>query len=187
MLKQLNITQVQFKDPFEKRDNAHAEFAVQQLELQIKKQMGATSSPADYICYHADHACKLMSRLPLSRNVHSVSGDGIRPLEELTHGKISRRDCDTDLLHMVTPGQLILASDKSTKGSDVSATRCVWGVALGTKDASQLGSQIDPGHLTVIENPYTGVQRATKTFFVRFSDFKWLKMNLEAILELQKG
>ena len=166
VLKQLNITQVQFKDPFEKRDNAHAEFAVQQLELQIKKQMGATSSPADYICYHADHACKLMSRLPLSRNVHSVSGDGIRPLEELTHGKISRRDCDTDLLHMVTPGQLILASDKSTKGSDVSATRCVWGVALGTKDASQLGSQIDPGHLTVIENPYTGVQRATKTFFV---------------------
>ena len=60
-----------------------------------------------------------MSRLPLSRNVHSVSGDGIRPLEELTHGKISRCDCDTDLLHMVTPGQLLLASDKSTKGSDV--------------------------------------------------------------------
>ena len=27
----------------------------------------------------------------------------------------------------------------------------------------------------------------TKTFFGRFSDFKWLKINLDAILELQKG
>ena len=26
----------------------------------------------------------------------------------------------------------------------------------------------------------------TKTFFGRFSDFKWLKINLDAILELQK-
>ena len=27
----------------------------------------------------------------------------------------------------------------------------------------------------------------TKTFFGRFSDFKWLKISLDAILELQKG
>ena len=37
VLKKLKISWVQYKDPLEKRDNAHAEFAVQQLELQIKK------------------------------------------------------------------------------------------------------------------------------------------------------
>ena len=171
MLKRLDIHEVHYSDPNRKEDHGHAEFAVKQIELQTKKQMAMTSSPVEFFCYHVEHAAKVISRLPLKRNIHSMSGDAIRPLEQLTmfakKDCISRRDCDNDLLHMEVPCQLALINDKSTKGSDIDRiSRCSWAFVLGTKDIlTGAHAATNPGHLTLFET-FLGTQRSSKSFTI---------------------
>ena len=161
VFKKHGINEVHFKDPARKEDAGPAEIAVQQLEIQVKKSMAQTTSPTQYICWHVEHAVKLLNRLPLKRNIYGKTGDGIRPIEQLTNGKINRDDCNAVLEHAEVPGTLALITNRHTKGSDIDdISRCEWGIVLGTQGLSMT----DPGHITLFENPYTGTQRATKSF-----------------------
>ena len=66
-------------------------------------------------------------------------------------------------MHFEVPGNLVLCTDKDTKGSDLDRIdRCSWGIVLGTKGMNQ----IDCGHLLTIENPFSKTQRDTKSITV---------------------
>ena len=48
--------------------------------------MRASMNGCMRVCVHA------LNRLPLKRNIYEKTGDGIRPIEQLTNGKINRDD-----------------------------------------------------------------------------------------------
>lgn len=155
------IHEVYYADPVRKESAGPAEYAVQQLEIQVKKSMAQTMMPPSYFCWMVEHAVKLLRRVPLSRNIHSRHSDGIRPLEQITHGKISRRDCDNVIVNTEVPGTPCLITDHHTKGSDLDKiSRADWAIYLGCRGISS----IDPGNLPIFENLFTGTQRATKSF-----------------------
>ena len=166
-MQSLGIREINWRDPQRKEDNGVAEFAVQKIEIATKRSMATTSTPVQYFCYHADHCVKVMARLPLTRNISTADCDAIRPLEQLyaCNGQtgISRAQCDKDLLAMNVPGSLVLCTDKDSKGSDLDRIdRCSWGIVLGTKGTNQ----VDMGHLSLIENPFTRAHRHTKSLTV---------------------
>ena len=66
-------------------------------------------------------------------------------------------------MHINVPGTLVLCTDKDTKGSDLQRIdRCSWGIILGTKGMNQ----VDPGHLSIIVNPFTKTQRHSKSITI---------------------
>ena len=166
-MKSLNIHEIHWRDPIRKEDNGLAEYAVQRMEIAVKKSMAHTGSPPSYFCYHADVCAQIMARLPLTKNISTADYDAIRPLEQLFsfEGKtgFSRTQCDRDLMHINVPGTLVLCTDKDTKGSDLQRIdRCSWGIILGTKGMNQ----IDIGHLSIIENPFTKTHRHSKSITI---------------------
>eukprot|EP01050_Picozoa_sp_SAG11_P039263 SAG11_NODE_16432_length_547_cov_1.640625_1_plen_135_part_01 len=131
-MRELQIAEVVYKDPVDKRDNAEAEYAVLQMERAVKRMMTQVSAPVQYFCYFTTHAAFVLSRLPLNRNICKTSGNTKQPIEELTCGMISREECDGDLGWIIPPCSLALLPRKSSKGSDIHAVdRCDWGIALG--------------------------------------------------------
>ena len=67
------------------------------------------------------------------------------------------------MMAMNVPSSLVLCTDKDTKGSDLDRIdRCSSGIVLGTKGMNQ----VDMGHLSIIENPFTKTHRHTKSMTV---------------------
>eukprot|EP01052_Picozoa_sp_SAG31_P062272 SAG31_NODE_21262_length_553_cov_7.237885_1_plen_101_part_00 len=90
------------------------------------------SSPIQYWCYFVDHYILVRNRVPLNRSINTITGDAIRPLEQLFSGKYDRLTCDRDLHALNIPMQLALVTDKTAKGSDLKRLdRCTQGILLG--------------------------------------------------------
>ena len=156
VLRELGI-QDRMKDNSRKEDNARAEYGVRQLETITKALMLSTTLPTAYWSYAVNTGAHLKSLMPLTKNVISRDGDAVKPLQQLTNGAISNRECGKMLEATIIPGTLCLIEDKKTKASDIgNFSRSVWAVAL----EPHVGS----GRLTVFENLITGKQWTTRSF-----------------------
>ena len=108
MIKEVGIT-VMWSSPDDKRSNAQAENACKQIEVVAKSILLENNLPFIFIEDAVNQGTALRNLFPLARNIHSTDGDAIRPLEEITAGQISRRQCDNRLHHMVTLGAVCLS------------------------------------------------------------------------------
>ena len=81
------------KDNTRKEDNARAEYGVRQLETITKALMLSTTLPTAYWSYAVNTGVHLKSLMPLTKNIISRDGDAVKPLQQLTNGAISSREC----------------------------------------------------------------------------------------------
>ena len=163
LLKKFHIHQYHIADPSEKRDAGHIEAWVGKAERGVKRGMLTTMAPVQYWCYFVDHYIQSRNRLPLKRNVNTITGDAKRPIEELFSGSYDRKTCDRDLLAMNVPLQLALVTDKQSKGSDLSRLdRCTQAITLGLKTNSCL----NVSRIHVMFNPFSGRTRVAKSFII---------------------
>ena len=130
MIKNIGIT-IMWSSPDDKRSNAHAENSCKQIEVVAKSILLEQNLPYIFIEDAVDQGVMLRNLFPLARNINSSDGDAIRPLEEITSGQISRRQCDNRLHHMVTLGSPCIVHSPKVKGSRIDRTKSRWGIALG--------------------------------------------------------
>ena len=130
MTKNIGIT-IMWSSPDDKRSNAHAENSCKQIEVVAKSILLEQNLPYIFIEDAVDQGVMLRNLFPLARNINSSDGDAIRPLEEITSGQISRRQCDNRLHHMVTLGSPCIVHSPKVKGSRIDRTKSRWGIALG--------------------------------------------------------
>ena len=60
-------------------------------------------------------------------------GDQARPIEVLTNGLQSRRQCDRGISYFLAPGVPVLCHDPSVKGGQLEA-KSTWEVTIGMQD-----------------------------------------------------
>jgi hypothetical protein len=75
----------------------------------------------------------LLNRFPTTRTDQTmpIDGDQARPIEILTGGKHSRRQCDRELSYFLAPGTPALVHDTKAKGSQLDALKSTWKIARG--------------------------------------------------------
>jgi hypothetical protein len=80
-----------------------------------------------------DAAEFLLNRFPSTRTDKTmpIDGDQARPIEILTGGKHSRRQCDRELSYFVAPGTPALVHDTKAKGSQLDNLKSTWKIAKG--------------------------------------------------------
>jgi len=129
MIKQVGVT-VMWTSPDDKRSAAHAENSCKQIEVVAKSILLEQNLPYIFIEDAVNQGAMLRNLFPLTRNISSSDGDAIRPLEEITGGQISRRQCDNRLHHMITLGSPCIVHSPKVKGSRIDRTKSRWGIAL---------------------------------------------------------
>ena len=92
-------------------------------------------------------------------------GDQARPIEVLTNGLQSRRQCDREISYFLAPGTPVLCHDPSVKGSQLKA-KSTWKVAVGMQDEQ-----------AVLWSPYTRMTSRSKS---------WTAFKLESGLSYTK-
>ena len=119
-----------YGDPSRKNSTAAPERHVQVHEMGTKAILLQNNLPAEDWPYAEHNAMWLRNRYPLARNIKSRDGDAIRPLEQISNGRYSRRMCNHDLKHFVAFGTPCLISTPDVKGSNIeNASRQRWGIA----------------------------------------------------------
>ena len=119
-----------YNDPSREQSKSEAELAVKALELRCKRIMLEMNLPITWWRKAYDYAILIANLYPLSRNVKSRDGDTIRPLEELSAGRLSRRYLNKILRYFCLIGSVARISDNSIIGSDIKhAARYRWGIA----------------------------------------------------------
>ena len=147
-----------YSSPDDKRNASHAENAVGVVERGTKAIMMQTSCPVEYVEYAADQFVLLHNCFPKVQDLHSSDGDAPRPMETLTSGRISRRQCDKIIHHSIPVGTPCLVTIPHIKGSDITnIARCRWMIFIKQY-----------GDLPVFECPYTG-QHVRSKGYVRFN------------------
>ena len=155
MCTELGITMV-YSSPDDKRNASHAEHAVGMVERGTKAIMIENNCPVQYVEYAADQFALMHNCFPLQRDVNSRDGDAPRPLERLSVGRISRRQCDKIIHHSISVGTPCLVTIPHVKGSDIhNIARCKWGVAIKQY-----------GDLPIFECPFTGSIFRSKGYVV---------------------
>jgi len=129
MIKHVGVT-VMWSSPDDKRSAAHAENSCKQIEVVAKSILLEQNLPYTFIEDAVNQGAMLRNLFPLTRNISSSDGDAIRPLEEITGGQISRRQCDNRLHHMITLGSPCIVHSPKVKGSRIDRTKSRWGIAL---------------------------------------------------------
>ena len=148
--------EVVWTSPDDKRAHARGENTMRQIEMSMKAIMLENSLPIEWWEDALRQAIILRNLVPASKNVKSGDGDAIRPLEQLSGGRISRRECDRRLHHLILVGTPCLVATPKVKGSNVgNPARCRWGIAL-----RQIG-----GALPLFECPFTNVKFRSMSYF----------------------
>ena len=80
-----------YSDPTREKSKSAAELAVKALELRMKGIMLESSLPVTFWKMAYDEAIEISNMYPITKNVTSRDGDAIRPLEEISNGRISRQ------------------------------------------------------------------------------------------------
>ena len=110
----------EWSDPTDKRSDGFAEQAVKMIELSGKSIMASNATPSNWWepCY--SQGAEIRNHVPMTKNLVSGDGDSITPIEELSHGRVSRRMCCRYMNHLVTCGTPCHVSQKpqATAGSD---------------------------------------------------------------------
>ena len=104
---------------------------------------------------HCAEAAKfLLNRFPVLSQLATMpkDGDQARPIEVLTNGMQSRRQCDREISYFLAPGTPVLCHDPSVKGSQLKA-KSTWKVALGMQDEQ-----------AVLWSPYTRMTSRSKSW-----------------------
>eukprot|EP01052_Picozoa_sp_SAG31_P028080 SAG31_NODE_2679_length_5264_cov_7.002711_1_plen_1137_part_10 len=145
MCKEVGITVV-YGSPDDKRNSAHAENTVGIVERGAKGILMQTNAPVNYIEYAVDQFVLLHNCFPKRSDIKSSDGDAPRPLEKLSCGRISRRQCDKIIHHSIPVGTPCLVTIPHIRGSDLTnIARCRWMVAVKQY-----------GDLPIFECPYSG-------------------------------
>ena len=58
----------------------------------------------------------------------------IRPREEITHGKVSRQECNKTLQHVVPVGSTCMVFKNKVKNSALTDSKAAWRMAIGSLD-----------------------------------------------------
>ena len=104
---------------------------------------------------HCAEAAKfLLNRFPVLSQLSTMpkDGDQARPIEVLTNGLHSRRQCDREISYFLAPGTPVLCHDPSVKGSQLKA-KSTWKVATGMQDEQ-----------VVLWSPYTRMSSRSKSW-----------------------
>ena len=121
-----------YSDPSREKSKSAAELAVKALELRCKGIMLEQSLPVTWWKLAYIEAMEISNMYSLTRNVNSRDGDAVRPLEELSKGRISRQFINKILKYFVLLGTPARISTNKIKGSDIAnAARERWGIAYG--------------------------------------------------------
>ena len=153
MCKEEGITMV-YTSPDDKRNSAHAENTVGMVERGAKAILMQTSAPVNYIEYAVDQFVLMHNCFPQRADVESSDGDAPRPLEKISCGRISRRQCDKIIHHCIPVGTPCLVTIPHVRGSDITnVARCRWLIAIKQY-----------GDLPIFECPYTGQHVRSKGY-----------------------
>ena len=165
MCKRVGII-IRYGSPDDKR--SFRENSVKQIEMGTKAIMAERSLPVDWWQEAANQAAELRNLLPTSENIVSSDGDAIRPEEELSDGRISRKECDRRLHYHVLVGTPAMVSDiNQPKGSNIDQlNRVRWGIAL----------KMINGDLPMFMDPHTGStfrSRSYRLFQLKPGESAW--------------
>jgi hypothetical protein len=146
------------------RASAFAEAAVKFIAHTCKMILYQQRLPTNMWRLAMEQAVQLRNLFPLHKHTtHCYSGDAIRPLEQLTRGRISRSDCN-QLLHCLVPvGALCLVHQSQLRGSNMATPTCRWGIAAGMLDK-----------VCAFFDPWSGPKSA------RFFSKNWIHLRLPA-------
>ena len=87
--------------------------------------------PLEYWEEAVDAAIYISNVVALARDVKSTDGDAPRPIERISFGRVSRRQCDHMIHHFQTPGTLCLVPTPKVQGSNIAMpARQRWGVVI---------------------------------------------------------
>eukprot|EP01047_Picozoa_sp_COSAG01_P013903 COSAG01_NODE_665_length_14398_cov_91.714595_4_plen_231_part_00 len=121
-----------YSDPTREKSKSAAELAVKALELRMKGIMLESSLPVTFWKLAYDEAIEISNMYPITKNITSRDGDAIRPLEEISNGRVSRQFINKMLKYFVLLGTPARISTNKIKGSDVqNSARERWGIAWG--------------------------------------------------------
>ena len=146
---------VGYSSPHDKRSAAHAENAVKIIEMRTKCIMMDKMVPVEYWEECVNAATFITNVVARTRDIVSTDGDTVRPMERITLGRVSRRQCDRRIHHFIAPGTLCLVPTPKVIGSDIDKpARQRWGVAIGTC----------PHDLPIFECPFEGTTFRSKDY-----------------------
>jgi len=121
---------IKYSSPDDKRSHAHGENAVKQLEITTRSILLNRALPTSFVEDAAHQAAIIRNLYPLHRDCVSGDGDAIRPLEAITRGRVSRRQIDNRLHHLIPLGTPCLIYSPKTKSSNLQLPKARWGIAL---------------------------------------------------------
>ena len=134
---------VEWAEPPDKRDAAHAENAIRQIEIGTKSIMLESNLPRSWWLEACDHAIYLRNLAPRQRMIKSSDGDSVRPLQILTKFSISQVQCNDILSASYLPGTFCMVTMPGIKGNNTeNIERIKPGIALRSE-----------GKITVFEDP----------------------------------
>jgi hypothetical protein len=90
-----------YSDPTREKSKSAAELAVKALELRMKGIMLESSLPVTFWKLAYGEAIEISNMYPITKNIASRDGDAIRPLEEISNGRISRQFINKMLKYFV--------------------------------------------------------------------------------------
>ena len=131
-----------------KKANGHAEASVKHLSHTAKAIMLNRSCPPELYEECAHQATLIRNCMPMRRNIVSKDGCAIRPIEQVTYGRISREQCNRMLGHVVPIGSVCMVFNPRSINSDLKGSKATWLVAMGTVKGSVLFWSPITGNIT---------------------------------------
>jgi site-specific DNA-cytosine methylase len=125
--------ETRWTSPDSKKEASHAERGVGISEVTTKALLLQRALHHTWWVRCAVGAKFLLNHFPTTttRALMPTDGDQARPIELLTGGYISRRQCDRELSYWVAPGTPALVHDHKAKGSQMDRLKSSWKVAWG--------------------------------------------------------
>jgi hypothetical protein len=108
-----------YSDPSREVSKHLAETAVKALCMRMKAILVEQSLPITLWVRAYQEAIYLANRYPLGRNLTSRDGDAVRPLEEMSSGRISRKELSKQLSNFVLFGTPAKVSMSKVRGADL--------------------------------------------------------------------
>ena len=121
---------VTYSSPDDKRNHAHGENSVKQIEITARSILLNRALPTTFIEDACNQAACIRNYYPMRKECVSGDGDALRPLERISGGNISRREIDNRLHHLIPLGTPCLIYQPKNKGSNLQIPKARWGIAL---------------------------------------------------------
>jgi hypothetical protein len=125
--------ETRWTSPDSKKEASHAERTVGIAEVVTKCLLLQRALHHAWWVRCAKAAEFLLNHFPSTTTTATMptDGDQARPLELITAGYISRRQCDRELSYWLAPGTPALVHDHKAKGSQMDRLKSTWKIAWG--------------------------------------------------------